>query len=107
MVPTVRISYDQPVTREIYYGEVRAKYLCGGFDLTLQEQISVSSLMAQTEMGPPHLYEREVSYVEVIPDNLKEGSETLFVACVRHKHKLIKELNRQVVMPLLCATIDT
>ena len=73
--------------------------------MTLQEQISVSSLIAQADIGSPHLYNKEIGYGEFVPDNLKEGSDTLFVACVRHKHKQIKELNRQVVVPFQSGSV--
>ena len=82
--------------REVYFGEIRTKYLRGGFVLSLQEQISVSALMAQAELGPVSLYTREIEYGQFVPTNLKKGTETLFNACLCHKHKSLKDLNRHV-----------
>ena len=56
-------------------------------------------------MGSPHLYDREIEYGQFLPDNLKEGSGDLLTACVRHRHRQIRELNRQVVVPFYSGSV--
>ena len=52
--------------------------------------------MAQAELGPVCLYSGDIAYGQFVPSNLKEGTEALFKACLCHKHKSLKDLNRQV-----------
>ncbi|KAI6658602.1 Cdc42-like protein [Oopsacas minuta] len=92
--------------KEIYFGEVKTKYLKGGFNLSLKDQISICALMAQAELGPVHLYTGEIEYRQFVPSNLKEGTESLFQACIKHKHKSIKYLNRQGCIQKLLSVLS-